>query len=54
MSVPSKIHNSQLVQIQPEEMLAATSELNLASFLVTGCGEARGQGDGILGCNASK
>jgi len=26
MSVPSKIHNSQLVQIQPEERLAATSE----------------------------
>ncbi|MFZ2071914.1 MAG: hypothetical protein WAV32_10050 [Halobacteriota archaeon] len=41
MSVPSKIHNSQLVKIQPEERLAATSELNLASRLVTGCGEAR-------------
>ncbi|MFZ2070388.1 MAG: hypothetical protein WAV32_02040 [Halobacteriota archaeon] len=44
MSVPSKVHNSQLVQIQPEERLAATSELNLASSLVTGCGEARGTG----------
>ncbi|MFZ2071743.1 MAG: hypothetical protein WAV32_09170, partial [Halobacteriota archaeon] len=44
MSVPSKVHNIQLVQIQPEERLAATSELNLASSLVTGCGEARGRG----------
>ena len=44
MSVPSKIYNIQLVQIQPEERLAATSELNLASSLVTGCGEARGMG----------
>ena len=44
MSVPSKIHNSQLVKIQPEERLAATSELNLASCLVTGSGEARGMG----------
>jgi RNA-directed DNA polymerase len=44
MSAPSKIHTSQLVQIQPEERLAATSELNLASSLVTGCGEARGMG----------
>ncbi|MCW3134681.1 MAG: group II intron reverse transcriptase/maturase [Methanophagales archaeon] len=44
MSVPSKIHNVQLVEIQPEERLAATSELNLASCLVTGCGEARGMG----------
>ena len=44
MSVPSKIHNIQLVQIQPEERLAATSELNLASSLVTGCGEAKGAG----------
>ena len=44
MSVPSKVHNSQLVKIQPEERLAATSELNLASSLVTGCGEARGMG----------
>ncbi|MFZ2070068.1 MAG: hypothetical protein WAV32_00355 [Halobacteriota archaeon] len=32
------------MQIQPEERLAATSELNLASSLVTGCGEARGMG----------
>ncbi len=44
MSVPSKIHNSQLVKIQPEERLAATSELNPAPSLVTGCGEARGMG----------
>ncbi len=41
MSVPSKIHNIQLVKIQPEERLATTSELNLASCLVTGSGEAR-------------
>jgi hypothetical protein len=44
MSVPSKIHDIQLVEIQPEEMLAATSELNLAPSLVTGCCEARGMG----------
>jgi hypothetical protein len=44
MSVPSKIHNIQLVQIQLEERLATTSELNLASSLVTGCSEARGMG----------
>ena len=44
MSVPSKIHNIQLVQIQPEERLAATSELNLAFCLVTGSGEAKGMG----------
>jgi hypothetical protein len=44
MSVPSKIHNSQLVKIQPEERLAATSELNLAFCLVTGCCEAKGMG----------
>ena len=44
MSMPSKIYNIRLVQIQPEERLAATSELNLASSLVTGCGEARGMG----------
>ena len=44
MSVPSKIHNIRLVQIQPEERLAATSELNLAFCLVTGSGEARGMG----------
>jgi hypothetical protein len=44
MSVPSKIHNIQLVQIQPEERLATTSGLNLASCLVTGCGEARRMG----------
>jgi hypothetical protein len=42
--VPSKVHNIQLVQIQPEERLAATSELNPASSLVTGCGEAKGMG----------
>jgi hypothetical protein len=38
------MHNIQLVKIQPEERLAATSELNPASCLVTGCGEARGMG----------
>ena len=43
MSVPSKIHNIQLVQIQPKEK-SATLELNLASSLVTGCGEAKGMG----------
>jgi hypothetical protein len=32
------------VKIQPEERLAAASELNLASSPVTGCGEARGKG----------
>jgi len=44
MSVPSKIHNIRLVKIQPEERLAATSELNLAPSLVTGCCEVRGMG----------
>jgi hypothetical protein len=44
MGVPSKIHNIQLVQIQPKERLAATLEQNLASCLVTGSGEARGMG----------
>ena len=34
MSVPSKVHNIQLVKIQLEERLAAISELNLASGLV--------------------
>ncbi|RCV65121.1 hypothetical protein C5S53_05280 [Methanophagales archaeon] len=38
------MHIIQLVKIQPEERLAATSELNSASCLVTGCGEARGMG----------
>ncbi len=38
------MHNIQLVQIQPEERLVATSELNPAFCLVTGCGEARGMG----------
>ena len=44
MGVPSKVHNTLLVKIQPEERLATTSERNLASCLVTGCGEARGMG----------
>jgi len=44
MGVPSKVHNIQLVKIQPEERLATTSELNLAPSLVTGCCEARGMG----------
>jgi len=44
MSVPSKIHTIRLVEIQPEERLAATSERNLASSLVTCCGEAREMG----------
>jgi hypothetical protein len=47
MRVPSKFHNIQLVQIQPEERLATTSELNFASSLVTGCGEASGMGYGV-------
>jgi len=38
------MHNIQLVKIQPEERLAAPSELNLAPSLVTGCDEARGMG----------
>jgi RNA-directed DNA polymerase len=38
------MYNIQLVKIQPEERLATTSELNPASCLVTGCGEARGMG----------
>jgi hypothetical protein len=38
------MHNIQLVKIQSEERLAVTSEQNLASRLVTGCGEARGMG----------
>jgi hypothetical protein len=38
------MHNIQLVKIQPEERLAAPSEQNSASSLVTGCGEARGMG----------
>jgi len=35
---------SSLVKVRPEERLATTSELNPASSLVTGCGEARGMG----------
>jgi hypothetical protein len=35
---------SSAVKIQPEERLASTSELNLASSLVTGCSEAKGMG----------
>ncbi len=35
---------SSMVKIQPEERLASTSELNLASSLVTGCSEAKGMG----------
>jgi hypothetical protein len=38
------MYNIQLVKIQPEERLATPSELNPASYLVTGCGEARGMG----------
>ena len=38
------MHNILLVKIQPRERLAAPSELNPASSLVTGCGEARGMG----------
>jgi hypothetical protein len=45
MSAPSKIHTIQLVKIQPEERLAATSELKPSTqVLVTGCCEARGMG----------
>jgi hypothetical protein len=42
MSVPSKVHNGQLMKIQLEERLAATSERNLAFCLVTGSDEANG------------
>lgn len=35
---------SSTVKIQPEERLASTSELTLASSLVTGCSEAKGLG----------
>jgi len=35
---------SSLVKVRPEERLATTSDLNPASSLVTGCGEARGMG----------
>jgi hypothetical protein len=34
----------QLVQVQPEERLATTSEPSLAPSLVTGCREAKGRG----------
>jgi hypothetical protein len=39
-----KLMISSMVKIQPEERLASTSELNLASSLVTGCSEAKGMG----------
>lgn len=42
--MPSKVHIRQLVQIQPEERLATTSELNPTPSLVTGCCEAGGMG----------
>jgi hypothetical protein len=38
------MYNIPLVKIQPEERLSTTTELNTASCLVTGCGEARGMG----------
>jgi len=44
MSAPSKARNIQLVKIQSEERLAATSELNSAPGLVTNRREARGMG----------
>jgi len=44
MSVLSNIRTIQLVKIQHEKRLAATSELNLAPSLVTGCCEAMGVG----------
>jgi hypothetical protein len=44
MSVKSENHAVRLMKIQPEERLATISELNLASRLVTGCGEAWGKG----------
>ncbi len=40
----AKLMISSTVKIQPEERLASTSELNLASSLVTGCSEAKGMG----------
>ena len=44
MSAPRQARNIQLVKIQPEERLAADSELNSAPSLVTNCREARGIG----------
>ena len=43
-SCAEKARNIQLVEIQSEERLAATSELNSAPSLVTNCREARGMG----------
>lgn len=40
MITSSKIYTAQLVKIQPEERLAATSELPSTQVLVTGCCEA--------------
>lgn len=42
MGVPSNMHNIPLVQIQPEETLATTSEVDLAPCSVTDCGEVWG------------
>lgn len=44
MCVLSKVHNIQLVKIQLEERLAASSGLTFASSRVTGCGEAKRMG----------
>ncbi len=44
MSAPSKTRDVQLVKIQPEKRLSATSKLNSAPSLVTNCREARGIG----------
>ncbi|HYN44774.1 MAG TPA: hypothetical protein VER35_02125 [Candidatus Limnocylindrales bacterium] len=41
---PSKAHTRQLVKIQHEERLAATSELNPTPFLVTDRCDAGGKG----------
>jgi len=46
-SVPSKIHNIQLVTIQHEKRLSTPSELNPASSLATGCGKVWGWDTGL-------
>lgn len=42
--MPCKVHIIQLVNTLPEKRLPAPSEQNLASRMVTGCGEANGMG----------
>lgn len=40
MSAPSKVHNIRLVELLPDDWLAATTELNLHKNMVMGCYEA--------------